>query len=547
MLLASCSGNTGPQPALDGVPLAADAAQQPVATKPAAPGYPAFPVEWPGVVQPPRAVAETLSQPGNTFAEQSAPSGSYQPGAQPDSYVLVPPDGGSFAWARYYFPGVTGDRPVSLSVTTADAAPADGGDVVPQALWIGVANYTTYSWDWHGPLGGGATIPLNRAAGELPALLSRHVSAAGGVHVVVLADASQISATPGNPDALTAVRVNTVAIETDAGYEQNLPHYAPITYAGIGSGSKGAVEIDGKEMSTLRPEQFVYLEWLYVEPFDAADEENAADAYVVLRHAPLVDSPEEVFRGIASQFVDPLDVADGAAAAQGGTQYTYSLYAENEAGMTPRDSAVLIVPMLAPTSVAATLDSAGQDAVELTWQAADGAREYEVYRGESVVGSAAQLIATVPEGQTAYTDADADPGLEWWYFVRAVGLGDGTELNGREAGQVSGYSLGAKGLRRLQLTIGCETGGVAGTGTAGDPYVLTAGNTYQFSATGQDGVAYTVAAEWSVEPESAAEFSAATPGLLESVQPAAGNFTVTATYDYLTYSWSSSADCSAGS
>jgi hypothetical protein len=504
------------------------------------PGFPAETCAWP---LPARATSETTSQTGGGFIEQSSGSASYTVSAPAGAYVLVPPDGESFAWTHYRFPGVIGDRPVSLTVSTDYAAAAPGSNLVAPAYWVGVADYTTYTWEWHGPENGSTMLQLNAAAnGDNPALLDRYVSAAGSVHVVIVADATRVAPSPTNPAGLTAVRVNTLAVDTSPDYLQNKPHWAGFTYAGIGAGSAGKRGA-GKLAATLRPEQFAYLEWTHVPAFDEADELNAADDYVITRQGPADAQPVTVLSSIASQFVDPLDVLDGVAPARGGTLYLYTLYAENEAGHSRPSQARLMVPITAPLNLHATVNSTAADGVELDWQPVDGAAEYRIYRGESALAAEAELLATVPGAQAAYTDATAAPGWEWWYFVCAAGLGDGNAANGLEQGQESAPSLGAKGVRAVLLELSCATPGVSGAGSAESPFVLVAGGTYQFRALGQASVEYTGMVQWSVAPDSAAEFAASPQGQLVNIAPGASSFTITATYNYLAYSWQASAHC----
>ena len=513
------------------------------AAQPAAPSYPAFPTEQPFLLPQARTTAETASLSGNAFAEQSALSGSYELSAHTGSYALVPPSGSSFAWARYEFTGLTGDRPVSIIVNTGDAPATDGGDdVLPQVWWVGIADYTTYSWDWRGPFSGTITLPLNQ---ESPALRDRYVSASGTLHAVILADASEVPPTAGNPDGLATVRVDSVAAETSPDYLQNLPHWAGFTYTAVGSGSKGASELADKCASTLRPEQFTYLEWFDVPAFNTADELNAADAYVLTRQGPLDETPLEVFNGLAGEFIDPLSLEAGIAHPRGGTQYTYSIHAENEAGATAVDFAQLMIPILAPLSLTASLNTPGQDYVKLGWLAADGAELYRIYRGESILSSQSTLITTVAGDQLSYYDAQAPPGLEWYYFVRAEGVGDGDITNGQEPGQLSGYSLGAKGLRTMIFSLDCTTAGVSGSGSSAEPYQLSSGNEYQFHMADQDGTDFTPFSAWTVDPPSAASFAASPAGLLTDIMPSADAFTITAEYSYQAYSWQATALCTA--
>ena len=65
----------------------------------------------------------------------------------------------------------------------------------------------------------------------------------------------------------------------------------------------------------------------------------------------------------------------------------------------------------------------GCGAFDLSWDPVAGVDHYEIFRGELRLEQALFPVATVPAGQTTYTDAEVAPGMDYWYVVMAV---DGT-------------------------------------------------------------------------------------------------------------------------
>jgi len=486
---------------------------------------------------------------GTAFTAQSAGSQSYEDTGTPGRFVLVPEEGSTgtsgtaakLAWAMYEMPGLTGDRPVRLSADMS-SAPAELGGWPPLLLtyYVGVADFTTFSWEWHGPYGDLRTVVLN-AAGRL----DRYVSASGTLYCVVLTDSYDIVPDPpGNPDGLCAAAVGSVTVTTSSDYLTNRPHYAAITDVKVGSSANRS---PSRHASYLEPEQFVTLNWVHVPEFNEADLPNAAETYEVFRVGPGETEPLHVGSVAAplTAFTDPLDRLVGVDEPSGGTIYRYMLRAQNSAGPARWSSTRIAVPILAPKGVTATVNQVSIDGTRVSWDSVDGAESYEVWRGLVPQGTDAQLVGSVPGADLSHIDTTGIPGRQYWYFARAVGIGDGDPDNGIEPEARSDLSLTSLGLRSVRLSVVCLTGGVSGSGSLADPFVLDPAGTYLFGAVDQDGSSLTSYVTWSVAPSGRASFAASPRNKLQNIQPGASSFGVSARFAYLSYIWTGTAFCQA--
>jgi hypothetical protein len=486
---------------------------------------------------------------GTAFTAQSAGSLSYEDTGTAGRFVLVPAEGSTgtsgpaaqLAWAMYEMPGLTGDRPVRLNADMS-AAPAEmgGWPTLLLTYYVGVADFTTFSWEWHGPYGDLRTVVLN-AAGRL----DRYVSASGTLYCVVLTDSYDIVPDPpGNPDGLCAAAVGSVTVTTSSDYLTNRPHYAGITDVKVGS-SVGRTP--SRHASYLEPEQFVTLSWVHVPEFNEADLPNAAETYEVFRLGPGDAQPLHVGSVAAplEAFTDPLDRLVSVDEPSGGTIYRYLLQAQNSAGAARWSSTRIAVPILAPKGVTATVNEVSIDGTRVTWDEVDGAVSYEVWRGLVPQGTDAQLVGSVPGAEQSYIDTTGIPGRQYWYFARSVGIGDGNPDNGVEPEARSALSLTSLGVRSVRLSVVCLTGGVGGSGALSDPFVLDPAGTYLFGSEDQDGNSLTSYVTWSVAPPERASFAVSPHNKLQNIQPGAGSFGVTARFAYLTYTWTGTAFCQA--
>jgi fibronectin type 3 domain-containing protein len=76
-----------------------------------------------------------------------------------------------------------------------------------------------------------------------------------------------------------------------------------------------------------------------------------------------------------------------------------------------------------------------QHTVDLSWTAASGAVDYNIYRG-TVSGGPYSMINSSPDSATTYTDSTVTSGLTYYYVVTAV----------NSDAQESGYSNQAQAV-----------------------------------------------------------------------------------------------------
>ncbi len=109
-----------------------------------------------------------------------------------------------------------------------------------------------------------------------------------------------------------------------------------------------------------------------------------------------------------------------------------------EGGVTKSDDWQLTVtagPPAIPTELSATSGTETR-AVRLTWAAVTGAESYSVYR--SATSSPGNALYLGISESAKYSDSDAVPGVDYWYFVKA-----------KNSSGTSGFSEGARGWRAL--------------------------------------------------------------------------------------------------
>jgi len=264
-------------------------------------GTPSFPPVA-GVVSEPRKLSSSEYQIlGGSPVQQTGDRNVIEGGA----LHLSSDSQGKTVCAVYCVPGLTGDRPVRLSVD-AERIGTDG------AYWLGIADYTTYSWQWFGPFGAASTRLLNSAT-----LRDRYVDRNGALFFAVLLGGGEV-----------LVRSGTATTSPD--YLPNNPHYPMITECRLGS---------DKTASGLNPgDQYVTLAWDHVAAFGPEDAQNEATRYEILRRGP--DDASPVLIGTIAAplkaYVDPVDNTKGVAPAKPGRTYQYFLRAVNATnGATP--------------------------------------------------------------------------------------------------------------------------------------------------------------------------------------------------------------------
>ncbi len=332
----------------------------------------------------------------------------------PGSYVIIPGGGTApVAYALYSIADLDTTRPMGLhlDVTAAPLTPG-GADNLPLSYYVGISDFTRFTWHWFGPLTQSyANIVLNDPSVDfLDRLVSSDV-AGNTCHIAIVTTASDEFVSLDNPEGLSAARIEQFTlysswVEYDA-YSTTRPHFAAITTLGSPFG-KGASELDPLT-------QYVGLTWEHLaDPYGA---ELDADSYEIHRQGP-ADAPDIHIGSVdapGNNYLDPVNNFAGVAQVIPGATYTYGLCAVNTAGATPLYQRQYTVPLLGPADVTAS-DGAYIAAVELSWTAAEGATGYKVYRDGQ---EESDVIATLG-GVTVYTDSGLEDEAVHPYWVRST-------------------------------------------------------------------------------------------------------------------------------
>jgi hypothetical protein len=370
------------------------------------------PVELPQLPGPDAALSpiRSSSAPGVTvdgdgFAAEGG-GGNYSPGG--DTYAVVPGGGEDVAFAQYNLPFVDDARPVTLSINAGTATAQGGADALPMNYWLGIADFTTFRWEWHGPLTASTTIPLNTIE-----LRERYVSANGTMSFVVFTTGGAPS-TPENPQGLNGVTISTSVTGTSTTYFPTKPHLALVDSLAAGDGKNISAAQSSKRASALDPSQYVTVIWEHVQAMTPEDQQNEAFQYQVFRQGSLDPLPVPIGSELAPEerYVDPLDNASVAEPPIPGETYEYFVRAINPNGFTPLNSAGQITVVLLPPSGVSASSGAFDDHIQVKWTKAEGASSYNIYRDDA-------LLATV--GNVAsYDDASVPDTEDHIYEVQSV-------------------------------------------------------------------------------------------------------------------------------
>jgi len=406
-LTAGCGGNT----AIVAPEQAGPAGNQAVIDD--ASGYPAFPES--SVDAPParRVSDDDYQVNGDDFVHEYGPLNRNGDG---NSHILIS-EHRRMAWAWYSVPGLTGDRPVSLTldVEPAELVPGDGTDL-PLYYWVGVSDFTNRGWQFFGDYTASETITINSAE-----LCDRFVDAAGTLHFFVLVPPTTV------PGDYFAVQVNTGTVTTAPGYLQNKPHNVLIETIHLGDPPPGHAP------SAIHPLQYVNLGWEHVAPFGAWDEDNSADTYEV--HRRLTGTADWELIGSVNAptavYCDPVDNDPGISDPLPCEWYHYSIQAVNEAGSTARYARSLLIPLAPPTELSAT-DGDFEDKIVLTWTKADAATGYQVFRNNDFGLPVAELGDV-----DTWEDTDIFPHIEYTYWVKSVKDGYLSDFSDSDTGHAS--------------------------------------------------------------------------------------------------------------
>ncbi len=188
-------------------------------------------------------------------------------------------------------------------------------------------------------------------------------------------------------------------------------------------------------------------------------------------------------------------------------------------------------PPPAPTGLVAS-DMAHCDRVQLAWAASPGAASYEVLRDDDESPEGARALGVT--SATAFADAEALPGVKYFYFVRAIGAcGTGTAgagvggkrgtIPGAVAGVVAGEPASCAHVRvSWEAASGATQHQVlrGKTGDVGGAIVIGTANSPPFDdATAAPGVVYFYFIR-AINPCGIGPASAGTPGSRPVLAPA---------------------------
>lgn len=337
---------------------------------------------------------------GNDFVAQFGANN--RPGVNPDSHIIAPGGDDDLAWAQYVMGGFELERPLSSIVEVATVIAPGGDDDLPMFYWLGFYNYTMNSWDWFGPYDDTDSVILNSVERN-----DRYVSSANEMNLIVLTDCSDIEPTQSNPEGITSVEIILSTTAASDEYTFTKPHFLEIT--GISLGAKGTSDLDPDT-------QYVTITWNHV--YDTSNVKNEAFKYKIWRN--LIDETfdEDSMLGQvdapAEEYIDPTNNAgEGKCAIPGGTYMYYVQAFNKDTGASPKVAAgPITIPLLPPANVSAT-DGEYDDRIVLTWEKAEGADEYYIFRDSQE--SEPQIVGDID----SWIDSNVISGEEHEYWIQS--------------------------------------------------------------------------------------------------------------------------------
>lgn len=271
------------------------------------------------------AVDNLIIMKGKDFSAVYGPTSYLLP--DEETFVLVNTGTAEANWAVYTINDLSPERPVDITVDVSEAAGTAGSmDLLPLHYWIGLSNYTKYTWDWYGPFAESTNIGLNKR--DSPS--DRFVSSSNSMGLIILVCPPDTGGIPIEENSAVAVGIAQIELTTipatDSEYQPTRPHYAQL-----------------ESVEVLGPGE-VQLCWNHIA--DTANPDNSAQSYRLYRQ--VIGSPEPLLLGQlaapGSTFVDPADAEAGVPEPIDGLRYRYSLQAVNPSGYTPRDTISIDIP-----------------------------------------------------------------------------------------------------------------------------------------------------------------------------------------------------------
>jgi len=353
---------------------------------------------------------------GNEFIKQHGKNN--RPGEKsPNGHIIAPGGDDDIAWAWYKVGSLSKYRPTDVSIDVCRVIAPGGDDDLPLIFWIGVFDYTKLRWHWEGPYTDNTSIVVNSSSYR-----DRVVSLLDELNFMVMTDCSGVQPSPSNPEGITAVEISVTATEASTKYYSTAPYYTMFTQAYLGV-PKAAAALDPDT-------QYVTLTWEHAE--DSDNFKNEALKYEIWRDLLDDQIPVPLLHGKldapAEQFIDPLDKIPGMPEPIPGATYRYYLTAINIGGKTPLDKTdPITIPFYAPQNLSAS-DGEYPGMVVLTWDAAEGAEGYEIYRD-----SQDEPFATV-EDATTWQDVNPGDQSVHTYWVKGVNEYAATDFSQPDTG-----------------------------------------------------------------------------------------------------------------
>ncbi|WP_259087349.1 fibronectin type III domain-containing protein [Salinibacter ruber] len=187
--------------------------------------------------------------------------------------------------------------------------------------------------------------------------------------------------------------------------------------------------------------------------------------------------------------------------AQNGTEYFYVVTAVSPSGRESDPSGeASTVPFASPSGLSAT---PGDGTTQLSWEAADGAGTYRVYRSTSSEVDVSGSPLDTGISSVEYTDETAQNGTEYFYVVTAVSSSGGeSDASGEAAAIPFAAPSGLEGTSRdSEVALSWDAAGGADTynvyrstsstsGAEGEPLATGVAETSYADGTAENGTKY---------------------------------------------------------
>ena len=118
-----------------------------------------------------------------------------------------------------------------------------------------------------------------------------------------------------------------------------------------------------------------------------------------------------------------------------GYRYYYWVRAYSELCESAWSSSVDGFRMISAPAAVKASDGTSLESVTITWAEATSAKRYEIWRSEKTTTATAELIGTT--NKLVWVDADVEPGVLYYYWIKSVSALDTSDFSTRDSGYVS--------------------------------------------------------------------------------------------------------------